>query len=268
MIQETLVTLSLPYPDRAERTVRVYVPSHEEGETFPVIYMTDGQNLFDDENVEFGCWYTRETIRAEQQNSGKGVIIVGIHNDEGSMQRTKELTPQSIGTPVTPPDIPEEVRKAMTPEGEIFADFVIHTVMPAVEARFPIKRGRSNTAFCGSSSGGLMAFFIAVSNPDIFCASGVFSPVFFLYSEQDRENWLKNQLKDNMPYLYIYTGAGDELEEHICQSVEQTYEMLLSWYPSQKLNEIIIPEYRHHETAWEPMFKDFLHTFLFRRNEF
>ena len=54
MIQEQITTLTLPYPLGGKR-VRVYVPAHEEGETFPVVYMTDGQNLFEDTDLRFGC---------------------------------------------------------------------------------------------------------------------------------------------------------------------------------------------------------------------
>ena len=44
MIGETFTALTLPYGAEHTKTVRVYVPAHEEGETLPVIYMTDGQN--------------------------------------------------------------------------------------------------------------------------------------------------------------------------------------------------------------------------------
>ena len=50
MLNEEIVTLNLPYPNRGDKKVRVYIPAHEEGETLPVVYMTDGQNLFDVED--------------------------------------------------------------------------------------------------------------------------------------------------------------------------------------------------------------------------
>ncbi|MEF2884239.1 MAG: alpha/beta hydrolase-fold protein, partial [Ruminococcus sp.] len=81
MIQEQITTLTLPYP-LGDKRVRVYVPAHEEGETFPVVYMTDGQNLFESENLQFGCWYTREAVAEERAQSGMAAIIVGIHNDD------------------------------------------------------------------------------------------------------------------------------------------------------------------------------------------
>ena len=47
-----------------------------------------------------------------------------------------------------------------------------------------------------------------------------------------------------------------------------TYNVLSEFYPVEKLNETVLLENIHHETAWSEIFKDFLHTFLARRNEF
>lgn len=256
MIREEIVTLALPYPGREDRKVRVFVPAHEEGERLPVIYMTDGQNLFDKESSGFGCWYTREAVRAERESSGRAAIIVGVHNDDPL--RESDLTPESIG-PIT---IPEEERGGLMPRGEVFDDFLLHTVMPAVEARFPVKTGRENTAFCGSSCGGMMAFFTALSHPEVYCAAGVLSPAFLFFGEEDLRCWIFGKLREEMPYLYLYTGAGDELEQRIFACTEQVYDMLLECYPMDKLNEVVLLEQPHHERAWEPVFRDFLHLFL------
>lgn len=265
MTEERIIPLTLPYPDSdQERTVRVYIPAHEEGELLPVIYMTDGQNLFEDDNVKFGCWYTRESIRAEQKATGKAAIIVGIHNEGSTLERTNELTPLTIGELACP----DELKKRITPEGEIFDDFVVNTVMPAVEARFPVISGKNGAAICGSSSGGLQAFFTAVNHPDLLCAAGVLSPAFLLYTPEDIGKWIQSKLCPDVPYLYLYSGAGDDQEALIYKSVEQVYDILAECYPPEKLNEVILPDMPHHETAWEEIFKDFLHTFLMRRKEF
>ena len=170
-----VVEMRLPYPEKGDRLVRVYLPERGEGETFPVIYMTDGQNLFDEEHASWGCWHTREAVEQERLNSGRAAVIVGIHND--NEWRDNELTPAGIGEVSTELGMDNFT----APEGEIFDGFVIDTVMPAVEARFPVKRGRRNTAFCGSSSGGLQSFFTALSHPELFGMAGVFSPAFPLY---------------------------------------------------------------------------------------
>ena len=251
-----LFDLFLPYPEKGERRVRVYVPEHKEGETFPVIYMTDGQNLFDEETGTWGCWFTREAVEAERKLSGKAAVIVGIHND--NHWRDNELTPASIGELVDTADMHDFT----APEGEIFDSFVTDVVKPYIEANFPVKKGRENTAFCGSSSGGLQSFFTALSHPDSFSAAGVFSPAFLLYSEDDMRRWILSKLSDNLPYLYIYTGAGDELEQRVFQSTEAVYDMLTECYPYDLLNEVILFENSHNEKAWAEIFPDFLHTFL------
>ena len=59
MTEEKIFDLYLPYPKMEDRLVRVYVPKHEDGEKLPVIYMTDGQNLFEEEKCRYGCWHIR-----------------------------------------------------------------------------------------------------------------------------------------------------------------------------------------------------------------
>ncbi len=258
MTENRIFELMLPYPEKGERLVRVFVPGHEEGETFPVIYMTDGQNLFDEKTATWGCWHTREAVEAERAATGRAAIIVGIHND--NEWRDNELTPGSIGEVIKADDM----ENFTAPEGDIFDSFVMNTVKPAVEARFPVKKGREHTAFCGSSSGGLQSFFTALSHPEAFSAAGVFSPAFLLYSEDDMRRFVYEKLALNMPYLYIYTGAGDDLEQRIFDSVERTYDILMECYPMDLLNEVVLFEEKHHESAWEPIFRDFLHTFLSR----
>ena len=262
MIAESLTTLSLPYPGRGERPVRVYVPAHEEGETFPVIYMTDGQNLFDKESSSFGCWYTREAVAAEREKTGRAAVIVGIHND--NPLRECELSPGCIGEFQGP----EELKLSFHPSGEVFLDFVVRTVMPAVEARFPVRTGRANTAFCGSSCGGMMAFFAVLSHPELFCAGGVLSPAFLIFSRDDMDRWIHSVLGPQRPFLYLYTGAGDELEKHICESEQWTREILADCYPDRLIKEVVQPEQPHHEVAWESIFRDFLHLFLTHGEEY
>lgn len=256
MIEEKLYELGLPYPYRGERQVRVYVPVHEEGEKMPVIYMTDGQNLFDEETAKYGCWHICQAVARERENSGKAAVIVGMHNNDP--WRPNELTPKSIGEI----QCPEEVRPFVAPEGEVFDDFIINTVMPEVEKQFPVKTGRENTAFCGSSSGGIMSFFTALSHPDKYCAAGVFSPPFVMFTIEDLKNWISIRIGENMPYLYIYSGGADRVESEILESVRQTSVIFDELYPSDRMYRKLIPEQIHKEEAWEPIFKDFLHNFL------
>ena len=97
MIEEKLTEIMMDYPGGKKKKVRIFVPEHEEGETFPVIYMTDGQSIFDEESNPYGCWHTREAVKDERAVSGKSAVIVGIHDDDSPFERAQELTPKSIG---------------------------------------------------------------------------------------------------------------------------------------------------------------------------
>lgn len=258
MIEEKLVTLWLPYYTGQDRKVRVFVPQHEEDEMLPVIYMMDGQSLFDDESSAFGSWHAHEAVKAFKAAGGKGAIIVGIHNDTGARQRTNELTPKTMGKL----KVPLPLRLILKQQGELFDRFLMDTVKPTIEKDFPVMKGRENTAVGGSSSGGLEAFFIAMEHPEEFGYAAVFSPAFVFVSGDDIKTYINKKITGEMPFLYIYSGAGEKLEKQICQSVEEIVPALDESYPKDLFKVDIRKEFKHHESAWEPVFKDFLEIFL------
>ena len=97
---------------------------------------------------------------------------------------------------------------------------------------------------------------------------GAFSPAMMLYSEEDIRAWILSRMADDMPYIYLYSGMADELEERIFACTDSTYDILTEiGYPCDRLNEVIMPGYRHNEDAWAEIFRDFLHTFLYRAGD-
>lgn len=268
MIEESIDTLNLPYFDGTDRMVRVYVPAHEENETLPVIYMTDGQNLFDIQKMSFACWNTCEAVKEERKSTGKAAIIVGIHSANDPAARGNELLPKSMGRLAEEGGLRPEELEQSDPQGELFEDFVLNTVMPAVEKSYPVKTGRENTAFCGSSSGGLESFYIAMNNPDKFAAAGVFSPALMFYEKEDLENWVRTKAaaEGEKTFLYMYCGGRDPVEKQILGSFNDVTAVLNDCYPAEKLKVVEIPENVHNEASWAPIFKDLLHVFLIRED--
>ena len=266
MIEEKLAVMSLPYRG-ADKTVRVFIPAHEEGETLPVVYMTDGQNLFDYNEGQFGCWYTREAVREERISCGRAAVIVGIHNDGHPAERSNDLTPKNIARRNEPVGIPEEFKKMIDPRGEEFGEFIINTLMPEVEKNYPVKTGRENTAFCGSSAGGLESLYMALTYPGIFSYAGVFSPVplYMIYDADGINSWLNEKIgsAEEIPYLYFYGGGSEPMEKDISDCMEAVYNnVFTSIYPEEKCSIAVKPEMPHNEKAWKPEFRKFLHMFL------
>lgn len=256
MIKAEIFTVLLPYPEKGDRKVWCYVPQHKEGERLPVVYMTDGQNLFDEFPSPFGTLGVVQTVENEIKTSGKGAVIVGV--DNGNQWRDNELTPASIGEVIKP----ESMDNFTKAEGEIFDNFLMDTVIPYIEENYPVKTDRENMSVCGCSSGGLQAFFAGMEHNDRFAYVGAFSPAFLLYSEDSLREYLLRKMTDNMPYLYIYSGAAG-FEKEIFPSVEMMYDLLQEvGYPYDKMNEVILFENDHNEKAWREIFPDFLHTTL------
>lgn len=262
MIKAEIKEILLPYPQKADRKIWVYVPEHNEGDILPVIYMTDGQNLFDSAATPHGCWEVADAVEKEQENGLPGAVIVGI--DNGNIYRDSELTPKIIGE-VLHTDL---LNKIFTPEGECFDDFLVNTVIPYVRSSFPVSTDRAENAVCGSSSGGLQSFFAGIAHSDLFSAVGALSPAFLLYSRHDWESYLVPRISDSSPYIYIYSGAVGEEEQMIFDSVEMMYDLLCDiGYPYDKMNEVVLAENEHNEKAWREIFPDFLHTFLSRSTD-
>jgi len=143
------------------RDVLVYLPpEHEAGERrFPVLYMQDGQNLFDS-GTAFGGneWQVDETLESLSAE-GLGAIVVGLpHAGEA---RVPEYSPfPGLG----------EAR------GEAYLSFIIDTVKPLIDAAFRTRPERAHTGILGSSMGGLISLYAFFRHPEVFGLAGSMSP--------------------------------------------------------------------------------------------
>ena len=144
------------------RDVLAYLPpSYGEGERrYPVIYMHDGQNLFD-QATSFGDeWRVDETMEAA---AGEGVeaIVIGIPNvgDE----RCEEYSPFVDA-------------KAGGGRGDQYLEFLVSTLKPMVDRSFRTLPERASTGLVGSSMGGLISLYGFFHHPEVFGFAGVMSP--------------------------------------------------------------------------------------------
>jgi predicted alpha/beta superfamily hydrolase len=150
------------------RTLRIYLPaSYGENpmKRYPVLYMHDGQNLFDAATSAFGTeWQIDETVdRAVGRGAMEEVIVVGIDN---TSNRIWEYTPCCDAT-------------YGGGGAERYERFVIDTVKPFVDRSFRTLPGSATTAIMGSSLGGLVSFLIARRNPGVFGKAGCMSSSFW-----------------------------------------------------------------------------------------
>jgi predicted alpha/beta superfamily hydrolase len=149
------------------RDILVHVPAgaFDGDRRYPVLYMHDGQNLFDAATGFSGEWEVDETL-AVLANEGIELIVVGIPN--GGDLRYAEYTPYR-GRPGPWPQ---------GGSGREYLRWVVETVKPAVDAAFPTRTDRSATGIMGSSLGGLISLWAAVEHGGTFGRIGAMSPAF------------------------------------------------------------------------------------------
>ena len=148
-----------------ERDIYIYLPpgyDEDEDKTYPVFYMQDGQNIFS-EYAESGMSWNMDITATEliEEGSIEEIIIVGISN---SHWRDDEYTPT-----------PDE-NEGTGGYGDLYLDFLINEVKEYIDDNYRVNPFREDTAIGGSSLGGLLALYAAMSYPEIFGKIAALSP--------------------------------------------------------------------------------------------
>ena len=244
---------TLKYPSGYNKKIWIWTPADYKatGDKFKTIYLTDGQNLFDDDHTDsYGGWEVTDAVESMMSNGGRGVIIVGI--DNGNSLRDSELTPD-IGDVV-----PDQKADFSVRTGEQFSDFVVNTVMPYVQKHYNSGKSARDNMIAGSSSGGLEAFYIGMEHPDRFGHISSLSPAYLLFDENVWNDYLKkfDFTSPDMPRLYIYNGKKS-LETQLLPSVLWMYDKLTGGgWDSSKIKLVIEDDGDHNESWWRLIFPD------------
>jgi predicted alpha/beta superfamily hydrolase len=161
------------------REVDVWLPpGYDENlaEHYPVIYMHDGQNIFDP-TISYGgrSWEVdRAMCRLIQASKTHGAIIVGVWNT--GMTRFAEYMPQKA---VSPQQLASIITQYKLPPGPLLADaylkFLVTELKPFIDRRYRTKPGREYTSLMGSSMGGLISSYALTEYPDVFGGAGCVS---------------------------------------------------------------------------------------------
>ena len=150
-----------------ERRIWVYLPANYKisGKKYPVIYMQDGQNLFDNFTAAYGEWGVDKMLDKLQPN--EACIVVGI--DHGGDNRITEYDPYDS--------------KYGKGRGDDYADFLAKTLKPYIDQHYYTKPSPEFTTIAGSSMGGLISMYTVLKYPEVFANAGIFSPSFWIAPE-------------------------------------------------------------------------------------
>jgi len=237
-------TLYAPQYDVSKK-IWIYLPrdysKKKNRDKYPVIYMPDGQNVFDKATSFAGEWRVDEILDSLQAK----VIVVAV--EHGGDQRLNELTPY---------------KNAEYGGGgaDVYLDFIMHTLKPHIDKQYRTKSDNGHTGIFGSSLGGLTAYYAAISYPDTFGMAGVFSPAFWINPEIFELNDFADTLEAK-----IYFMAGDAESKDMVPDMERMATLATK---NAKTPELIckktVPGGQHNESLWA---KEFAQAFLWLTKE-
>ena len=222
------------------RTRRIWLylpPGYKKSKKhFPVIYMQDGQNLFDAYTSGFGEWGIDEIVDSMVKAGRPPCIIVGIDNGP---KRLNEYNPYDF----------KDFGKG---EGDKYLDFIVENLKPFIDKHYRTLRTTDNTIIAGSSMGGLIAYYAMLKYPDVFGKGGIFSPAFWV-AEKIKEETVSSgkKLKGT---LFFYMGE-QEGEQAFGEMKEVTD--LLGKNSDALIYVVTDPDGKHNEQAWHKWFPEF-----------
>ncbi len=252
------------------RTVAVWTPSgYNTQEKYPVLYLHDGQMLFDPETTwNKQSWNVDETIsRLNAEGKLKKIIVVGIWNN-GDF-RHAEYFPEKIIA-----NIPEATRKIILDEqlmnkplADNYLKFLVHEVKPFVDKKFSTKNTFLDTYIGGSSMGGLISLYALCEYPKVFggaiCMSThtpmIKSEKLGMVADSDVASKFRDYLSKNLPNPEnhkIYMDFGDQTLDAFYKFFQDKIDVVLQQkgYTAKNWETKFFAGDNHSEVSWANRF--------------
>lgn len=224
------------------RRVWIYLPASYSNsrKKYPVLYMQDGQNLFDNATAAYGEWGVDEALDSLSKKFGETIVVAVDHGNE---KRINEYAPFDM----------EKYGKG---EGPAYVDFMVHTLMPYINKHYRTKRSAKYTSIAGSSMGGLLSFYALLKYPNKFGAAGVFSPAFWIVPAL--KEYTAKRASKVKGRIYFYAGGMES--ESMVPDMLQVFE-ILNQRSKVKMETVVRAEGKHSEQTWRaefPLFFEWL----------
>jgi predicted alpha/beta superfamily hydrolase len=221
------------------RKIRVYLPPNYSSseKSFPVLYMHDGQNLFDDKTSYVGEWGVDEALNQLHNQNKLSLIVVGV--DNGQAQRMNELSPW-------------QNNKYGVAEGEQYMQFIVEQVKPYIDSHYRTLADQQNTAIMGSSMGGLISHYAILKYPNTFSKAGIFSPSFW-YSEQVYK-FTEQNAPDEKARLFYLMG-GNEGSDSVANMEKMVHQIKRQGHSADRVFSDVVAGGEHNEQFWRANFE-------------
>ncbi len=216
------------------RDVWVCLPPNYDSESknYPVLYMHDGQNLFDASLAFSGEWGVDETIEKLSKNHGMDLIAVGIAN--GGSYRITEYAPW----------VNAEYGGG---EGEAYTEFLVETLKPFIDENYRTKTSSFHTGIMGSSLGANISIYAGLKHPDVFSRVGAMSPALWFHPELFDLNYQDPDKKIQK----IYMNAGTREPASVTSNMlKLRRELIAESYAYSQIKASSTPNHGHNEAHW------------------
>ncbi|MEO6611674.1 MAG: alpha/beta hydrolase-fold protein [Chitinophagaceae bacterium] len=214
------------------RRVWIYLPeNYAKGNRYPVLYMHDGQNVFDDATSFAGEWGVDEFL---DSTKSQPCIVVAV--DHAGDKRNNEYSPYDM----------ERFGKG---EGAAYVDFLVNTLKPYIDKNYRTRKDRENTFIAGSSMGGLISMYAILKYPKTFGGAGVFSPSFWIAPK------IYDAIKENGEKIKgkIYFYAGKQEGGNMVTDLLKAFEKM-SDVSKAGMTTVIRDGGKHTEATWRKEF--------------
>jgi enterochelin esterase-like enzyme len=257
------------------RNIDVWLPDKFSADKkYAVIYMHDGQNLFDGSSVwNKKEWQVDETIGSLiEQHKIQDIIVVGIWNN--GEKRHLEYFPQQVIDSIEEPQ--QKRLLELIPKQNALADnylkFIVAELKPFIDSIFPTFTEQKRTFICGSSLGALISIYALCEYPEIFCGAACLSTHWIGTFENNKEipKSINEYIKQNLPspenhlIYFDYGTVGLDSNYHEYQkNIDST--MMQKGYNTDSWKTIKFEGDDHNENDWSKRFHIPL-LFLFKIN--
>jgi predicted alpha/beta superfamily hydrolase len=233
---------------RNRRSLAVYLPScyqEQRDRRFPVLYLHDGQNLFDGSTsfIQGQDWRVGQTADAEIHGGRvEPLVIVGIYNV--GKGRIGEYTPT-------------RVPRLGGGRADRYGKFLLEEVMPFIHSEYRVERGTWRTGIGGSSLGGLVSLYLGLSRPDVFGKIAALSPSVW-WNQRVIHKFAESMPIRGRPRIWLDIGTREG--PRIVEDVEHYRDILVhrGWQCESDLHYERVEGGEHNEAAWANRVAPFL----------
>ena len=225
------------------RRIWIYFPPNYEtsGVNYPVLYMHDGQNLFDASTAYLEEWEVDETLNSLAAQGKRVPIVVGIDN---GTQRMAEYTPWSN-------------TQYGGGDGDKYMQFIVETLKPYIDQHYRTLPGRDNTGIMGSSLGGLISHYGSVKYQEVFSKAGLFSPSYWFSDNIWSFTHTTGKQKEMRFYQLCGSNEGSNLaeSESVVTNMKRMNDSLVSLgFGQNTIFNKVVANGQHNEKLWREAF--------------